>query len=152
MTRHDLIQKAAREFAISHPHTDLHPDSIGELSRVAVETVARVGAVRGSRMNSLRLKHAATRAARNDARCGPMLSTIAIWALSQLVQYLLHLWLRDGVEARCMMQVATGLPAWTAGDDGAETQLECAAMVAARGTEMDSLGAYGHATFSAVHV
>ena len=141
MTRDDLIRKTARGFSTSHPHTDLPQESIDELSRVAVETVARVGAVRGSRMSSVRLKHAAIRAARHDARCGSMLSTIALWALSQLVQYLLHLWLRDGVESRCMVEIAAGLPAWTADDDGEVTQLECSAMVAEQDGSSDLIGA-----------
>lgn len=140
MTREDLIHRAAREFAISNPHTDLPADSVNELARVAVETVSRVGAGRGQ-MNPGRLKHAAVREARRDARCGSILSTIALWALSQLVQYLLHLWLRDGAETRCMMQVATGLPAWSKDDDGEVTQMECAAAVAAKGTDADLIGA-----------
>ena len=140
MTRDELIRRVATEFSISHPHTDLRPDSIGELSRVAVDTVSRVGAGRGQ-MNPGRLKHAAVREARRDARCGSILSTIALWALSQLVQYLLHLWLRDGAETRCMMQVATGLPAWSKDDDGEVTQMVCAAIVAAKGTDADLIGA-----------
>lgn len=140
MTRDELIRRVATEFSISHPHTDLRPDSIGELSRVAVDTVSRVGAGRG-RMNPGRLRHAAVREARRDARCGSILSTIAVWALSRIVQYLIYLWLRDGVEASCMREVAIGLPEWTEADEGEVAQLECAAMVAARETDTDCVGA-----------
>lgn len=141
MTRDELISRAAREFAISHPHTDMPAEAVNELARVALETVSRVGACHGTRMDSVRMKHAAHRAARHDARCGSILSTIALWALSQLVQYLLHLWLRDGAETRCMMQIAGGLPAWSADDVGAVTQMECAAMVAGRDGNSDVIGA-----------
>ena len=141
MTRDELISRAAREFAISHPHTDMPAEAVNELARVALETVSRVGACHGTRMDSVRMKHAAHRAARHDARCGSILSTIALWALSQLVQSLLHLWLRDGAETRCMMQVAVGLPAWSKDDDGEVTQMECAAAVAAKGTDADLIGA-----------
>lgn len=141
MTKDDLVDRVIREFSSSHSHADISYGSLRELARVATETVSRVGACHGSRMNSHRLSHAARRAAKSDARCGSILSTIALWALSQLVQYLLHLWLRDGAETRCMMSLATGLPAWSADDDGAVTQMECAAMVAGRDGNSDLIGA-----------
>jgi hypothetical protein len=92
-------------------------------------------------MTRRRLRVAAYRSAQADQKCGSLLSSIGIWILWQLVDYLLHLWLRDGVETRCMSAMAAGLPAWSADDDGEVTQMECSAMVAEHDGQSDLIGA-----------
>lgn len=140
MTESQLIEQVTRWAQHSYPHVELSPDAVRDLARVGTQTVSRVGATHGQRMTRHRMRAAAYRSARVDDKCGSLLSTIGVWLLWQIVDYLLHLWLRDGVETRCMHGMAAGLPAWSADEDGEVTQLECSAMVADKGSETDLIG------------